>query len=283
MKKIDYFISNYNKLSEILICPFCSEKLNFCNNSLKCTNNHTFNISKKGTTILYKTSKLKQDKIYNKNLFTNRRNFINNGFYDELHNKICNIIQDRENQKILDMGSGEGTHDYKILKKLNNNNLQMIGIDLSKDGIDLYNDYINDNTIGIVSDLNNVLIKDKSIDVILNILSPSNENEMLRLLKPDGIIIKVTPKKQYLYELRDILNIKEYENENIIFDNINKKYEIIEKDEYIKTFKLDDKTFNYLINMTPLLNNYNEIPKIDKITIALNIYVLKKKNNYNRL
>ena len=283
MKKINYFISNYNKLSEILICPFCSEKLNFCNNSLKCINNHTFNISKKGTTILYKTSKLKQDKIYNKNLFTNRRNFINNGFYDELHNKICNIIQDRENQKILDMGSGEGTHDYKILKKLNNNNLQMIGIDLSKDGIDLYNDYINDNTIGIVSDLNNVPIKDKSIDVILNILSPSNENEMLRLLKPDGIIIKVTPKKQYLYELRDILNIKEYENENIIFDNINKKYEIIEKDEYIKTFKLDDKTFNYLINMTPLLNNYNEIPKIDKITIALNIYVLKKKNNYNRL
>ena len=176
------------------------------------------------------------------------------------------------------MGSGEGTHDYKILKKLNNNNLQIIGIDLSKDGIDLYNDYINDNTIGIVSDLNNVLIKDKSIDVILNILSPSNENEMLRLLKPDGIIIKVTPKKQYLYELRDILNIKEYENENIIFDNINKKYEIIEKDEYIKTFKLDDKTFNYLINMTPLLNNYNEIPKIDKITIALNIYVLKMKN-----
>ena len=58
MKKIDYFISNYNKLSEILICPFCSEKLNFCNNSLKCINNHTFNISKKGTTILYKTSTL---------------------------------------------------------------------------------------------------------------------------------------------------------------------------------------------------------------------------------
>ncbi len=277
MKKMDYFVNNYNRLSEILICPFCAEKLNFCDNSLKCVNNHTFNISKKGTIILYKTSKLKQDKIYNKNLFVNRRNFIDSGFYDELHDKIYDIIQNGENQKILDMGSGEGTHDYKILKKLNNSNLQMIGIDLSKDGIDLYNDYMSDNIIGIVSDLNNVPIKDNSIDVILNILSPSNENEMLRLLKKDGIIIKVTPKKQYLHEIRDILNIKEYENEDIIFDNIKKKYEIIEKDEYIKTFKLDDKTFNYLINMTPLLNNYKEIPKIYEITIALNIYILRKK------
>ncbi len=278
MKKIDYFVNNYDRLSEIFICPFCAEKLNFCDNSLKCINNHTFNISKKGTIILYKTSKLKQDKIYNKKLFTNRRNLINSGFYDELHNRICSIIQNGKNEKILDMGSGEGTHDYKILKKLNDSNLQMIGIDLSKDGIDLYNDYISHNIIGIVSDLNSVPIKDNSIDVILNILSPSNENEMRRLLKQDGIIIKVTPKKQYLHEIRDILNIKEYENENIIFDNIKKKYEIIEKDEYIKTFTLDNKTFNYLINMTPLLNNYKEIPKIDKITIALNIYVLRNKN-----
>lgn len=46
-----------------------------------------------------------------------------------------------------------------------------------------------------MADLNNIPLKDESIDIILNILSPSNESEMSRLLKKDGIIIKVTPKK----------------------------------------------------------------------------------------
>ncbi len=278
MKKIDKFANAYNRLSKKIICPFCNEKLNFYDTSLHCINNHTFNISKKGTTILYKTSKLKQDKIYNKNLFLNRRKFINSGFYDELHNKISTIINKYDNGVILDMGSGEGTHDYKIKAKINNVETAIIGIDLAKDGIDLFNDHIEENFLGIVADLNNIPLKDESIDIILNILSPSNESEMSRLLKKDGIIIKVTPKKQYLHELRDVLNIKEYENEDIIFNNIKNKYEILDKDEYITTFNLNEEEFNYLINMTPLLNNYNDIPKIDKITIALNIYILRNKN-----
>lgn len=277
MKKIDCSINNYNNLSSILICPFCSKKLNVDNNSLICMNKHTFNISKKGTAILYKTSKLKNDKVYDNNLFTNRRFFINSGFYDEVHKKISDIIKKYNNDIILDMGSGEGTHDYKIIKELNNKS-KIIGVDLSKDGIDLFNDYVNDNFLGIVADLNNMPFKDHSIDIILNILSPSNENEMSRLLKKDGIIIKVTPKKQYLHELRDVLNIKEYENEDIIFNNISNKYVILNKDEYVNTFNLTEKDFNYLVNMTPLLNNYNDIPKINEITIALNIYVLRNKN-----
>lgn len=277
MKKVNYSIENYKNLNSILICPLCSNYLSIDNNSLVCLNNHTFNISKKGTAILYKTSRLKKDKLYDKNLFINRRNFINSSFYDEIHSKISTIIKKYNNDIILDMGSGEGTHDYKIMQNLNTKS-KIIGIDLSKDGIDLFNDYIDNNFHGIVADLNNIPLKDESIDIILNILSPSNENEMTRLLKRDGIIIKVTPKKQYLHELRDVLNIKEYENEDIIFNNIKNKYEILDKDEYIKTFDINEEEFNYLINMTPLLNNYKDIPKIDKITIALNIYVLRHKN-----
>ena len=257
-------------LEEILICPICKEKLNIDKISLTCPNNHTFNISKKGTAVLYKTSKLKNDKIYTKDLFVKRRNFINCGFYNELYDKIYNIIKNYENKIILDMGSGEGTHDYKIKQFLNSNTSKIIGIDLSKDAVDLFNDYIDNNFLGIVADLNNVPFVNNTIDIILNILSPSNEME---------IIIKVTPKMQYLHELREALNIKDYENEKIINENINKKYEIISKEEYVKTFPLDGNSLNYLINMTPLLSNYKEIPKIDYITIALNIYVLKKKNN----
>lgn len=277
LKKIEYAKLLFNKIDSLILCPFCNNELSLNNNSLICSNNHNFDISRKGTTVLYKTSKLKNDRIYTKDLFLNRRNFINLGFYDELHCEIARIINQYNPKIILDMGAGEGTHDFIISKNLKNKSL-FIGIDLAKDGVDLANDYINQNLLNIVGDLNNVPLKSKSIDMILNILSPSNETEMNRLLKNDGIIIKVTPKQEYLKELRESLNIKEYENENIIAHNIEDKYTVIEKKEIIKTFILNEQALNYLVKMTPMMNNIIEIPNINSITIALNIYVLRIKD-----
>lgn len=277
LKKIEYAKLLFSRISSIMFCPFCNNDLVINNNSLVCSNNHNFDISRKGTTVLYKTSKLKNDRIYTQNLFSNRRNFINLGFYDELHNEIAKIINEYNPQIILDMGSGDGTHDFIISKKIQKNSL-FIGIDLAKDGVDLANDYINRNFLGIVGDLNNIPLKNNSIDMILNILSPSNEAEMNRVLKSDGIIIKVTPKQEYLKELRGSLNIKDYENESVIDQNINDKYTVLEKKSIIKTFTLDELALNYLVKMTPMMNNIDEVPKINSITIALNVYVLRTKD-----
>lgn len=278
MKKIEYAVQHFNDLKGIIICPYCKKTLKTVNNSLICCNNHTFDISKKGSVVLYKTSKLKNDRIYDNDLFINRRNFIKCGFYDKLHDKISEIIKEYNVKTILDMGSGEGTHDYRIINRLNKNDIKLIGIDLSKDGIDLSNDFIDNNYIGIVGDLNQLPIRDNKIDLIMNILSPSNESEMSRVLKKNGIIIKVTPKKEYLYELRKELNIKDYENENIIDGNIKLKYDVLEKYEVIETHPIDKETLTYLNKMTPLLNNIDSNPSINEITIALNIYVLRIKD-----
>ena len=278
MKKIDYANKYLNDIHTIISCPFCSTSVNIKNNSIICSNNHTFNISKKGTVILYKTSKLKKSKIYNSNLFINRRKFINCGFYDNLHFEISKIINQNNIETILDMGSGEGTHDFKIINHLVNKNIKLIGIDLSKDAIDLSNDFLNDTYIGIVGDLNQLPFKDNTIDLILNILSPANEKEMARVLKKNGMIIKVTPKYEYLYELRKALNIKDYENELIIEHNIEEKYEVLMKKEIMNCYPLDKEQLQYLVNMTPLTNHVADIPNIKSITIALNIYVLRIKD-----
>lgn len=275
-KKEKIIIDFKNKLS-ILKCPFCSCDLSINEFSLKCKNNHTFNISKKGTTILYKTSKLKEDKLYNKRLFLARRQFINGNFYNALYTVIGKIIDDNNIKTVLDMGSGEGTHDIKIIDTLMNKDVQFFGIDLSKDAIDLSNDFIDKKFIGIVGDLNYLPIKDNTVDLVLNILSPSNEKEMARILKKDGLIIKVTPKKEYLSELRCATNMKEYENEEVIDKNIHEKYEIVEKKEMINTFNIDAEMSHNLINMTPLMKNGKTIPYINQITIALNIYILRIK------
>ena len=111
------------------------------------------------------------------------------------------------------MGRGDGTYDNMLLNLISNSQSFIIVVDISKVGVECATDYVKNNFIPLVADLNYMPLENQSVDVILNILSPSNEKEMNRILKQDGIIIKVTPKKEYLYELRELLHIKEYEND----------------------------------------------------------------------
>lgn len=228
-----------------------------------------------------KNNKSRIDNVYNKNLFVNRVEFINKGFYQELHKLISKIIAEKgSSQVIVDMGCGDGTHDNIILNLIGNNKTFIIGTDISKIGIECSTNYVNNNFIPLVADLNYMPLKDKCVDIILNILSPSNEKEMNRILKSDGIIIKVTPKKEYLCELRELLHIREYENEFQIEKNIENKYVILKKYVINEKKELNEETMHNLINMTPLSKNYNSDKKIGEITIALNVYVLKVRDIY---
>src|SRR5699024_5130818 len=61
---------------------------------------------------------------------------------------------------------------------------------------------------------------DQSTCIILNILSPANYKEFKRVLAPDGFVIKVVPRANYLMELRDIIftdeNKKKYSNDETV-------------------------------------------------------------------
>lgn len=280
LKKIDYLKNNLNKVIDNFICPICSSNITIINNSLRCEKNHTFDISNKGYFVFYKTSKVKNSKIYDTDLFVNRRNFINLGFYEELHNIISKIITlQKKANLILDLGCGEATHDKIILQKINNINSKIIGVDISKDGIKMASDYVSRSIIPVVLDLNNLPFKAETFDIILDILSPSNEKEMKKVLKKDGIIIKVTPKKKYLYELREKFEIDDYKNEEEIDNNIKKNYNVIKKIDFEETYNINEEQLEFLINMTPLLKSREKHNKInlDYITISLNVYVLEAK------
>ena len=88
----------------------------------------------------------------------------------------------------------------------------------------------------------------------------------------------MTPKKEYLYELRELLHIKEYENELQIEKEHRQKLYYFKKYTINERKELNEESMLNLINMTPLSKNYNYDKMINEITIALNIYVLKVRD-----
>ena len=101
---------------------------------------------------------------------------------------------------VLDVGCGEGYYlnqlysDEKI-----NSRCKLFGIDISREGISLATRYEN-SILWSVSDLSNLPFKNDKLDIIIDILSPSNYSEFTRVLNKGGVVIKVIPDEHYLKE-----------------------------------------------------------------------------------
>src|SRR5699024_7283655 len=75
-----------------------------------------------------------------------------------------------------------------------------MGLDVSKEGVIMAAKNYKD-TIWLVGDLANTPIGDGSCQVILNIFSPANYMAFKRVLAPNGLVVKVVPRANYLKEL----------------------------------------------------------------------------------
>lgn len=283
-----------SKHDTLFTCPICSSPMKVDNlKSLKCSNSHTFDITKQG----YLNLLLQQNKThYDKTLFEARRNIIaDSGFFDQLTTALTQIISEqipsKEKLNIIDMGTGEGTHLANIVQTLKSTfekKVTGIGIDISKEGIlEAAKSY--EEIIWIVADLAHTPLADKSCNLILNILSPSNYSQFNRVLKDDGIVIKVVPGENYLAELRSHFyqqsDKEDYSNAKVT-EHFKEHFNIVEEKtiHYVKS--LDSSGMKDLIKMTPLTWNVNESvvesfleTEISEITVDLEILIGKKKIN----
>lgn len=245
----------------IFKCPICDSSMKvFETKSLICTNNHTFDFTKHGyinlTTHPIKTK-------YSKALFEARRRLIaGDGFFESLSQTITKIINKHVGVKkgtisLIDMGCGEGSHLSNICDIVSSDykkTVTGVGIDISKEGI-LVASKNYTNKIWAVADLANTPFKDKQFDVILNILSPSNYAEFNRLLKADGLVVKVVPQSGYLKELREVIfdepKKQSYCNVDTV-ERFNENFQVVDSSRLCYTVTLDKSSIQSLIQMTPL-------------------------------
>ncbi len=245
--------------NDFLLCPVCREKLSTINDyALSCVNGHSFDISKKGSLNLAGSG---NDKVYDDVLFRHRRSIIDKGYYAPLIKILSGFINEYQmtahhGLSILDAGCGEGSFLNSVYSDmlLKNGQGKYAGIDLSKSGISLATDHQND-ILWLIDDLSKIHIADGKFDMILNILSPANYSEFKRVLKKDGIIIKVIPGKNYLKEIRDLYiedsKEKQYDNTETI------KYTeggmaIFKRSKLEYTVSPDIKEFSAFSKMTPM-------------------------------
>ena len=268
--------------AKLFSCPFCQQALFLSENSLKCKNKHSFDLAKLGYVNL--DPQVKQSKAYDKSNFQNRQLILEAGFYQPILKKLLEILSSLpQHDNLLDIGCGEGYYARNLQAQLPDKHIY--AFDLSKESIQLAAK--SDHSMAVnwfVGDLAHLSIQDTSMDVILDIFSPANYQEFQRVLRKNGLLIKVIPNSQHLQEIRSIvaeqLTNTNYSNQKII-EHFKKSFTIADSYDVVSTFSLKENEKMALLKMTPLLFNM-DIEKIDwsslhNVTIAAKILVGQQK------
>lgn len=201
------------------ICPVCGGELNDNGKSFICSLGHCFDKSKFGYVNLLMSSKSSAKRHGDDRLMVRaRRDFLDKGYYSFLLDNICNICEKivSDGSVILDAGCGECYYSSNIRQHLENCGIiaRYFGIDISKDALE----FAFKRKSGVSTAIGSVFsmpVADSSVDVLLNLFSPEAFDEYRRVLKKDGVLIRVVPLEKHLYGLKKSVYDRPYLNENI--------------------------------------------------------------------
>ncbi|MDR2515741.1 MAG: methyltransferase domain-containing protein [Christensenellaceae bacterium] len=187
--------------ARILRCPLCHRDAAFHSGSFLCENRHCFDLASAGYLNLVPQQKSGK---YGKSAFQSRAFVFAAGAYLPLAERLAQILPSAPFSPgfcLLDAGCGEGYYASFLQSALR---VPLIGLDIERDAIRLAAKR-SQAVAWLVADLSNLPLQNQSVAAVLNLLSPANYGEFARVLRPDGLLVKVVPGENYLAELRLLL------------------------------------------------------------------------------
>lgn len=273
--------ANYMREQQaIFACPVCQENMKVTDQCIvTCENRHTFDIAKQGY-VNFMTHPATS--MYSKDLFEARKRIIESGLYAPMHKEIVELFTSFGRDIVaLDTGCGEGSHLAMIkhqFEAILDKKMVAAGIDIAKEGI-IAAGRNYEGMVWCVGDLAKSPFQQSSFDVILNILSPANYTEFKRLLKPNGMVVKVVPQSGYLHQLRELFfadsDKESYSNDHTV-ERFKEQFTNVTTNRITQTVTITKELIPMLMHMTPM--GWHQTGNVDQssikeITIDLDILV----------
>lgn len=204
-----------------LRCPVCGMGLNSEPRRYCCENGHSFDRAKSGYVNLLRrqSRRVRGD---DPAMVAARRDFLDAGYYAPLLDGLTEVLLAHRPAAWADIGCGEGWYSCQLVRALHQNGVDtaFVGFDISADALRFAANRTKrmgcTNMEWAVASINHLPLGDASCDALLNIFAPVEADEFARVLKPDGILVRAIPLERHLWQLKEAVYPKPYENRPVL-------------------------------------------------------------------
>ena len=244
-------------VEKLLKCPVCGSEMTRDGGVLSCkgARRHCFDISSAGYVNL--ASSKAAGGGDDAALIRARTAFLEKDHYKPIADAVCTALQTYagEGITVLDAGCGEGYYSAKMAERGHN----VVGLDLSKRGITHAAKHAARkglNAFFCVAGIFDLPLADSSVDAVVSLFAPVAEEEFLRVLKPDGILVLVGAGEEHLFSLKRVLYDTPYRNQPRV--DLPAQMTQVGSERVRYAFDADTQTLQDLFAMTPY---YYRTPK----------------------
>lgn len=232
----------------LLMCPVCREQLKLSERTWRCVNNHSYDVAKQGYVNLHvvqhKHSKNPGDTPESVQA---RRAFLSAGHYAPLQQTVVEKIRKLHIENLLDIGCGEGYYTNAMQQEV----MQCVGVDIAKNAVQVAAK-LNQDVTWVVGTGATLPVLDASIHLCTSLFSPIPKQEILRVLKPEGYLMVVTPAPEHLYAMREALfeEVKPHEPHKFV-EQLQDAFDLVDELVVDAPMRLAQQDLKNLIAMTP--------------------------------
>jgi len=255
-----------NNCFEKLICPICQAPLQQIDRTLKCAQNHAFDMAREGyVNLLPSRKKLAVTVGDSSEMLQARRRFLDIGHYAKLsqaiNHQVTSLLADHFMQSkqatILEAGCGEGYYLGQLQAHLQNSapaaECCFLGMDVSKTAVRYAAQKVKNGRF-FVANINTLIpVADQTVNVLLNIFAPRNPVEFERVLGENGRLLIIIPQPTHLQSIRKRFNLLQIENDKqeSVINRLTPLFKLDTITTVDDLITLTQKSLTDLLRMTP--------------------------------
>jgi len=186
----------------VLACPMCRMSLvDLDGRTFGCADGHRFDRARDGSVDLLRPGHPRRESGDDAEMVRARRAFLDLGRYGVLADGLRAVAARLAPVTVLDVGCGEGTFSASLCAP----GREVVAFDLSKTGVRLAARRLGSSATCCVAGVTEMPAVDRSCDLVTSVMSPTSEAEFLRVARPGGHVVVVSPGPDHLDGLRRLL------------------------------------------------------------------------------
>jgi 23S rRNA (guanine745-N1)-methyltransferase len=235
-----------------LRCPVCREALSRADRTLQCVAGHVFDLAKQGY------ANLSNGRIPypgdTAEMVADRDSFLSAGHYAFIADALASFAT---GGLVVDAGTGTGYYLARVLEAAGEG--VGLGLDVSKAALRRAA-RAHPRAAAVLTDLWRPLpVRDGAAALVLDVFAPRNGAEFSRVLRPDGLLLVVTPAPDHLTELIEAYGLihVDPDKEARVAESLGAHFTAVERRVLRHKLELTGSEVRTLIGMTP---NAHHVP-----------------------